>query len=108
MLPLHGQFVIAKPGGGYQTLDFQRGNVMKVSSDSITVKSTDGFTRSYAINGATVVTGQRNGISSVTTGDQAMVIATVSGGAATAVKVVDTTALMHAHQQFGFGPGDQG
>jgi hypothetical protein len=108
MLPLHGQFVIAKPGGGYQTLDFQRGSVMKVSTGSITVKSTDGFTQSYTITGSTVVTGQRDGISSVKTGDQAIVIATVSGTTATAFKIMDLTLMMHAHQQFGFGPGGQG
>ncbi|HTZ90961.1 MAG TPA: hypothetical protein VMB74_01085 [Streptosporangiaceae bacterium] len=108
MLPLHGQFVVAKAGGGYQTLDFQSGSVSKVSTSSITVKSTDGFTQDYAITGSTVVSAQRDGISSVKAGDQAIVVATVSGGTRTAVKVVDRTQLMQSHKQLGFGAGDQG
>ena len=108
ILPLHGQAVLAKPGGGYVTLAFQRGAITKLSASSVTVKSNDGFTQSFAITGSTVVSAGRDGIASVKAGDQAVVIATVSGGTATAVKIIDWTMLQHAHQQFGFGPMGQG
>lgn len=108
MLPLHGQAVLAKPGGGYVTLALQRGTITKLTTSSITVKSTDGFTHSYAITGSTVVSAGRDGIGSVKSGNQAVVIATVSGHTATAVKIIDWTLLQHTHQQFGFGPMGQG
>jgi hypothetical protein len=102
-LPVHGQIVLAKPGGGYQTVDFQHGTVTRVDSSSITLKSTDGFTQSYPITGSTIVTANRSGIGSVTAGNDAVVIATVSGHTATAVKIIDLTQLMHSHQLFGMG-----
>ena|SRR5215469_4602746 len=108
ILPLHGQAVVAKPGGGYVTLAFQRGAITKLTASSMTVKSNDGFTQSFAITGSTVVSAGRDGIASVRTSDQAVVIATVSGGTATAVKIIDWTLLQHTHQQFGFGPMGQG
>ena len=80
----------------------------RCSSGSLTVKAADGFTNTYAINGSTVVAAQRDGISSVKAGNQVVVIATVSGGTATAVKIMDMTLLMQAHQQFGMGAGGQG
>ena len=39
---VHGQFVVPRSGGGYQTIDTQRGSVTAVSATSITVKSADG------------------------------------------------------------------
>src|ERR1022692_4724823 len=44
---LHGQFVVPRSGGGYQTEDTQRGSVTAVSTSSITVKSADGFTKTF-------------------------------------------------------------
>lgn len=44
---VHGQVVLAKPGGGYQTADVQCGTVTTVSTSSNTVRSSDGFTASY-------------------------------------------------------------
>jgi hypothetical protein len=100
--------VLPKSGGGFQTVDFQNGTVTKVSTGSITVKSSDGFTDTYAITGSTIVTAQRDGISAVRANDHALVIATVSGGTATAVKIMDMTLLQQSHQQFGFGPESEG
>jgi hypothetical protein len=102
---LHGQFVVAKPGGGYQTVDLQSGQVTAVSSSSITVKSSDGFTRSYTVTGSTIVDAQRDGIGSVKVGNQATVLATVSGSAATATSIEDMTLLQQGHSAFGSGPG---
>jgi hypothetical protein len=103
---VHGQAVLAKPGGGYRTVDYQRGAVTAVGMGSITVKSTDGFTQSYVITGSTIVGAQRGGIGSIKTGDMASVIATVSGKTVTAARVIDWTQIEHSHMQF--GPGGQG
>jgi len=100
---LHGQFVIAKAGGGYQTVDVQRGKVTSVSASSITVRSPDGFTASYAVTGATIVDAQRAGIGSVKTGDQVSLEAKVSGGKATAASISDLTRLTSGRKAFGFG-----
>jgi hypothetical protein len=101
---LHGQFVIAKSGGGYQTVDVQTGQVTAVSSTSITLKSSDGFTNTYVITSSTLVDAQRDGIGSVKVGNQASVQATVSGSAATAVSLEDLTLLQQERPVFGIGP----
>lgn len=108
MAILHGQAVVAKRGGGYQTIDYQRGTITAVSMGSISVKSTDGFTQTYAVTGSTIVGAQRGGLGSVSTGNKASVIATVSGKTATAVKIIDWTLLQHSHMQFGPGSGAHG
>ena len=105
---LHGQFVVAKPGGGYQTVDVQNGQVTAVSNTSITLKSSDGFTHSYTVSGSTIVDAQRNGISSVKVGNQASVMATVSGSTATATSIMDLTLLQQEHPGFGSGHGPSG
>jgi hypothetical protein len=88
---LHGQLVVAKPGGGDQTVDVQNGQVTAVSNTSITLKSSDGFTMSYGITSSTLVDAQRDGIGSVKVGNQASVLATVSGSTATATSIMDRT-----------------
>jgi hypothetical protein len=100
---LHGQAVLSKPGGGYETVDYQRGSVTAVSAGSITLKSTDGFTQSYDITGSTIVGAHRDGISSVATGNTVSVIATVSGKTITATRIIDWTLLQRSHMPFGFG-----
>jgi hypothetical protein len=90
---IHGQFVAPKPGGGYQTIDTQRGTVTAVSTSSITVKSSDGFTKTYQVTSSTNVDAQRAGIGSVETGQTVSVLATVSGSSATATQIVDFAVL---------------
>src|SRR5947208_488368 len=46
---IHGEFTTRAPGGGYQTVATQRGEATAVSSSSITVKSEDGFSRTYTV-----------------------------------------------------------
>jgi hypothetical protein len=94
---LHGEYTTGKPGGGYQTIDVQQGQVTAVSNGSITVKSDDGFTKSYAVTASTLVDAQRDGIGSVKVGDKVSVQATVSGGTATATDISDRTAIQQAH-----------
>ena len=66
---LHGEFVVKKEGGAYQTVATQRGEVTAVSKDSITVKSEDGYSRTYAITEDTLVNAARDGIDDVKTGN---------------------------------------
>jgi hypothetical protein len=94
---VHGQFVVPRSGGGYQTVDTQRGSVTAVSATSITVKSADGFTKTYRVVSSTNVDAQRDGIGSVKTGHQVAVTATVSGGTATAVSILDFNLLPAMH-----------
>jgi hypothetical protein len=86
---LHGEFVVAKPGGGYQTVAAQRGSVQSVSSTAITVKSSDGYTHTYVVDAKTRVNALREGIGSIKQGQQVAVMAKVSGSTSTAVRVVD-------------------
>lgn len=88
---LHGEVTTKAPGGGYQVLAMQRGQATAVSATSITVKSEDGYSRTYAVNGDTVVKSADNGIADVANGDQVNVIAVVTGDNARAVSVVDVT-----------------
>ena len=90
---LHGQFT-ERGTGGYQTVDVQSGQVTAVSGNSITLRSTDGFARSYTVvAGATMVDAGRGGIGSIRVGDQASVEATVSGNQAMATRIDDQTVL---------------
>ena len=45
---LHGELTVPTPDGTYETIDVQRGQVTKVSSSAMTVRSSDGFTKTYA------------------------------------------------------------
>jgi len=94
---IHGQFVVPKSGGGFQTIDTQRGSVTAVSATSITVKSADGFVKTYQVTGSTNVDARRNGISSVKNGHQVVVMATVSGSTASAVSILDFSLLPAMH-----------
>ena len=85
---LHGEFVVQKDGGGYQTVVTQSGSVTAVSSTSITVKSADGYTRTYVVNADTKV--NRDGkIADVKTGATVRIRAAVSGSTATASSIDD-------------------
>ena len=99
---IHGSFVTPKQGGGYQTVDTQRGTVTGVSATSITVKSADGFTASYTVSSTTLVHAQRDGIASVKTGDEVSVTALESGSEKKAVSVIDASQLGAGH---GWGGG---
>jgi hypothetical protein len=103
---LHGEFVVPRSGGGYQTDDTQRGSVTAVSTSSITVKSADGFTKTYKVTSSTLVDAQRDGIGSIKNGHQVSVLATVSGGTATATSIQDLSLLQAGHPgPSGNGPG---
>ena len=105
---IHGQYVAPKPGGGYQTIDVQTGKVTAVSSTSITLRSADGYTHTYAVTSSTMVNAQRGGISSIKTGNEVVVRATVSGSTTTAAQIIDLSQLQKDfHHFFGNWPGSK-
>jgi hypothetical protein len=96
---VHGTVVVPKPGGGYQTVAFQNGKVTAVSSTSITLRSADGYSRSYQVTSSTLVNAQRDGIGSIKAGNQVMVDATVSGSTATATRIIDVSLIQQGFQR---------
>lgn len=102
---LHGEFVVSKDGGGYQTIATQRGQVTAVSKDSLTVKSEDGYSRTYKLTEDTMVNAARDGIDDVKDGNTVNVVATVADGNATAMSVNDGTVRDAARDHFGFKRG---
>lgn len=102
---IHGQFTEPKAGGGYQTVAVQRGTVTVVSSSSITVKSADGFSATYAVSSSTEVNAIAAGIGTVKVGDTVDLTATVSKGTATAASIIDMTAIRASRGAFGLPGG---
>ena len=90
---IHGEHVTAAPGGGYQTVATQKGEVTDVNDSSIAVKSEDGFTRTYGVDDNPVVNAGNQGIGDVKKGDQVHVTAIVKDGKASAGDVRDVTQL---------------
>jgi len=94
---IDGQFTIKGPNG-YETVSERTGTVSSVtdtsgSTWSLTVKSADGSSGTFAVDSGTSVNGGEMGIGSVKTGDTVQVVAVVSGGTATAKVVNDQTVL---------------
>lgn len=104
---LHGTYVVAKSGGGYQTIQTQNGTVSAVSATSLSVKSADGYSFTYVVKAGTIVDAQSAGITSVKKGDTVTVNATVSGSTATIDRVMDVT-LLKAAPNAGGGYGFPG
>lgn len=88
---IHGEFTTRAPGGGYQTIATQTGEVTEVNRSSVTVRSEDGFSRTYAVDDNTLVNAGNDGIGDVKQGDQVHVTAVVTGGNARAVEIMDAT-----------------
>jgi hypothetical protein len=86
---LHGQVVVSKDGGGTETLLIQRGTPSQVSGSSITLKSSDGYTKTYQVNGDTVVNGEKGKTPSFASDAEVVVVAKQSGDSGTAVAVLD-------------------
>jgi len=104
---VRGTVVVPKPGGGYQTVEFQNGKVTAVSSTSITLRSADGYSRTYQVTSSTMVNAQRDGIGSIKDGNQVEVVATVGGSTTTATRIIDVTLLQQGFHHFfgGTAPG---
>lgn len=86
---LHGEVTLSGPK--HRVVDFQRGEVEKVSNTSITVRSKDGFTATYVVDDKTKVheKKQPGTIATVKTGDRVRVVATKNGATLTANRIGD-------------------
>jgi hypothetical protein len=84
--------VLAKDGGGSQTVLVQKGAVTSVDGGSIALKSADGYARTYTVNKDTKVNGDEK-IASVAKDEQVVVIAKEGGDTPAATVVVDLTDL---------------
>lgn len=77
---------------GYQVVDIQRGIVESANFGQLTVRSADGFSATYVVDNLTKVhKGRRPGdIRQVVANDRVTVVATRTGGTATATRIGDT------------------
>lgn len=96
---LHGEFTVAGEDGGHQTMLMQTGEVTSVAADSITVRSADGYERTYAIGDDTVVNGGRAAIDAIDEGTQVRLAASTTGDDATALRIVDIQAQQEMREQ---------
>lgn len=83
---LHGDLTVPD-GEGTKQVRVQRGAVTAVSPTSVTVKSTDGYSSTYAVGASTRVDGTAGSTASLAVGDQVVVLADLDGSAATAREV---------------------
>jgi hypothetical protein len=97
---LHGEFVTRNGTSGFRTVDVQTGQVTEVSTTAITVKSDDGFSKTYAVDTNTLVDAGRDGIGTVKKGDTVNLTAVVTDGKATAMNVNDMTTLGSIRQHW--------
>ena len=84
---LHGEAVIPGQGTATQTVLFQRGEVTAVTTDTLTVKSTDGFSATYTI-GADSRDRLKKKVSTLTRGQRVSVVATKDS--ATTLRIITT------------------
>jgi len=86
----HGQMTVRTKTGD-QVLDIQRGQVTSVSATSVAVRSTDGFTATYAVSGTSTVRVQKktSTIADVHNGDQVAVAALHTGNTDTIRRIAD-------------------
>src|SRR3954463_12857922 len=78
---LHSQATVQKPGGGTTVVHFQDGVISAISGSTVTVKSTDGFTSTFTVNGTTRITlnGSDGTLSKLAKNDKVRVIGVVNG-----------------------------
>jgi hypothetical protein len=105
---LHGEYVVPKQGGGYQTLVVQHGTVTSVSSSAITIKSEDGFSATYSVAADVLVNAARDGIGSIKKGDEVSVLAQQKSGDDAALQIGDLTRWQGMRDRFGPGPANRG
>ncbi|GAA4042497.1 hypothetical protein GCM10023063_30790 [Arthrobacter methylotrophus] len=103
---IHSEFTVKNKDGTFTTLVTQRGTVQSVSDSSISVKSDDGFTQSFAITSSTTIVklagagtgtqGRRPSLQSIKatdlkSGDTVVVSGIKSGSAVTANRIIAGT-----------------
>lgn len=92
---LHGDFTVAQ-NGSFVTERMQTGEASALSATSVTVKSKDGYTQTYAIDSST------QKANNLANGSTVMVLAKVNGNTATATTITDATQLQQGR------PGQNG
>jgi hypothetical protein len=85
---LHGEVTLA--GEQHRVIAFQRGEVQKVNSRSVTVKSNDAFVETYALSDDTKVrkNGDKAKVSDIDTSDRILVVATKDDSTLNARRVI--------------------
>ncbi|MEG3634441.1 hypothetical protein V5O40_11670 [Micromonospora sp. S2-005] len=87
---LHGDVVVQTKDGGTKTVSVQRGEVTALTDDKVTVKSTDGFTRTWTFTDDLRVIERRRSIAAtdIKVGTRLGVAGTVDGEQAQARLIV--------------------
>jgi hypothetical protein len=83
---LHSESVVKKADGTFQTILEQRGTAEAVSGTSITVKSEDGYSQTYAVSADTKV---KASIADIATGDTVRISGVKNGDQVTAERIVE-------------------
>ena len=102
---IHGEFTTRQPDGTFRSVATQTGEAAAVSQDEITVKSEDGYSRTYTVDEDTFVAAGRDGIADVKVGDDVHVMAVVEDGTAKARRLTDTTTLRRFAEKWGHRKG---
>jgi hypothetical protein len=92
--PLHGEFVVATDDGT-ETRLMQTGKVTALTDKSITVVSSDGYTKKYTVKKSTLI-GNGKSLSDLATGKMITVLAKKSGNTATAIFIDDQETVLPA------------
>jgi hypothetical protein len=88
---LHGTAVVSDGNGGYTTQLTQTGTVSAVSAGSITVKSADGYSKTYVVGSSTTVDNGNDQIADVATGHTVRIVATDAAATTITDTTIDTT-----------------
>jgi hypothetical protein len=107
MAALHGTYVVSDGSGNYVTELTQTGTVSAVSADSITVKSTDGYSKTYTVTTSTSVDNGSDKISSVATGHTVRIVAS-SKAVATTITDTNLSTTQNGAGQNGAGQNGAG
>jgi hypothetical protein len=92
----HGQLTV-RVKTGTKVVDVQRGQVTAVTPTSVTVRSQDGFSATYAVNSTSKIhkNKQTAAISGVVVGDRVRLAATHAGSTDTVLRLADAGPAKH-------------
>lgn len=76
---VHGEFVAADGQGRYTAYRVQRGTIVTVTGNAVTVRSQDGYTADYALDGASRVDGETVANGRLKAGEQVTVLGLATG-----------------------------
>ena len=88
---LHGEATVQKPGGGTTVVVFQNGAITSIGGSTVTVRSPDGFTATYKVDGTTRISlnGSDGSLSTLKNNDDVRVFGSRTGSSTVAKAVVD-------------------